>query len=315
MRTLRLAVTAGLVCAAASGSFPAFAEEPVTPQPAAADTAAPGPAAVPAVQAPAETVSAPADLMFVGHNLFTTSYLMPAGRWTVGTYFIGAGVTPWLMAATSPWLLTNYNMLNLVLKAGTPMGGATDRFSFETSAFKTYTGMWNLYKQMSVMFRGAVTHRWNGGWATHFGGSYQYFWNDDNPFSLRPTGWNNDRFTLAVGMLNELDLGGGYTLFIETGCLGTNYKYPFAHVGLSINRRFRWGYIQLGASMSRRAAPGGPKSPSDFSSTADYNSWAQSYYAGGLNSDYTIWQADQWIDFNLQGKTLLHPEIQVQYFF
>ena len=88
-----------------------------------------------------------------------------------------------------------------------------------------------------------------------------------------------------------------------------------APVGLSLNRRFSWGYIQLGASVSRRAAPGAPKSPSDFPSTADYGSWAQGYYAGGDNSDFRIWQYDQQIDFNLQGKTLLHPEIQVQYFF
>ncbi len=301
MRTRSLAVIAGLAAWIAVGLSPARAQEP----------------ALDASQSDAshrsETVSAEA--MPVGHNLFTTSYLMPSGRWTVGNYFLGAGVTPWMMVATSPWLLVNYNMFNLVLKFGTPNGNAINRFSFEASAFKTYTGMWNLYKQMSAWLRGTFTHRWSGGWATHFGGNYQYFWNDDNPFSLRPTGWNSDRYTLSLGMLNELDLGGGYTLFLETGCLGLNYKYPFAHVGISLNRRFSWGYIQFGASVSRRAAPGAPKSPSDFSTTAAYNSWAQTYYSGGGNSDYVIWQFDQSIDWNLQGKTLLHPEIQVQYFF
>src|SRR3954469_24971416 len=54
--------------------------------------------------------------LFIGHNLTPSTDVLPSGRYTVGTYAAGVGLTENLLIATSPWIWSTYNTMNLHLK-------------------------------------------------------------------------------------------------------------------------------------------------------------------------------------------------------
>lgn len=250
-------------------------------------------------------------VMLAGHNLFSTTYLLSKNQLSVGNYILGTGLSSWATLAMSPWLLINYNLVNADLKIGGPIGSDQNRVSFEILGFKSFPGYWfGFGGQESIMLRGNASHRFNSIYCLHLGANYQYFWKDEWPFSLRPYPWNSDRYTLSAGGLHEISLGSSYTLFLETGVLGINHELPYLHAGISINRQFRWGYVQIGFSISRRDVPP-RKSWDEFSTIHAYNEWRHQFVSPvGIDA----WSSSADLPVNYR-RIIPHPEIQVQYIF
>lgn len=236
----------------------------------------------------------------VGHNLSPTPLTLPAGKWSIGNYALAYGLSDSFTVATSPQLAVNYNMPSIDLKKSFELQSAVfPRAALEAMYFKTFPYFWDMFEQESVFLRGVVTAK-IGSLSLHAGAGLQYFFREDAPFSLRPYPWNGDRHTVSLSGLFEYPVAESWGVFVETGVLGMNYQIPFMHAGLSVHRHFDWGYVQIGASLSRR-----PKT--DLGTAQPPNTGP--YSAGA------IWLSDRNEQDDLLNfrTSLWHSEVQVQF--
>jgi len=214
----------------------------------------------------------------VGHNLSATSETLEKGEVSLGNYFVGAGITDNLTIATSPWLIINYNMPMITAKFNHQTKfDYLKQFGFDFSYFKTSSYGMDIFSQESIFSRMIGTFEIGSRYRAHVNFGFQYFFNDDRPFSLRPRDLGSDGellsdepTTISISVLNEISIIDDFGIFVETGVLGTNYKNPYGHIGGSIYYNTERLHLQVGVSYS-------------------------------FQTKYNV------------GNNILHPEIQVQY--
>jgi hypothetical protein len=225
-----------------------------------------------------------------GHNLTPTSYVLPKNHFTVGAYAIAYGITDRLQVSTSPWIDLLYNMPALNVKYAFDGNEIFQQITVDGNLFKTFKFGENKNTQESFMGRVIGSHRFSENYTLHTVGGYQYFWNDERPFSLRLKPGNSDRFTLSLSTLHEFRLIDHLGFFFEAGLLGLNYNKPYLHLGVSSFVYWDWGLIQLGISQSSSLG----KMPDE------------KYPGLDQNAHGTIFSG---VD------TVIHPEIQIQFYF
>ncbi len=223
----------------------------------------------------------------VGHNLTPTTYTAHANTWTIGTFAIGYGINDNVMLATSPWLVAFYNMPNAILRFGTLTHGWFDQWAWEFDYFHTYKYGLNNYQQISVFNKITGTTHFSDYYSLHASVSYQYFFDDTRPFSLRLVPGNNTKYELAIGTLHEIRLSPYFGMFLEIGVLGLNYASPYCQYGASLFWKWSGGYLQLG--LSRSVPIGEPHFPFMYR---------------------LIWE-----DTFTNTISIVHPEIQLQFTF
>jgi hypothetical protein len=228
---------------------------------------------------------------FVGHSLSQTSYTLPKGRWMAGTFALGYGVTNNLTVGTSPWLLTLYNMPNILIRSKIELS-TSSAVGVHVGYMKTAEYFRNEY-EMELLYGNLIySFVVNKSVRTHFQGNLMNFFNETRPFSIRvsrpklATQISFSNITELVAYRNKNhEIGFG----AEIGYLGVNESRPYLHGGLSIYRKTKDLFIQAGLSLSASNNVG----VSDFSYLSRGN-----LPPGG--------------EFR---EILTHPEIQVQYYF
>lgn len=186
-----------------------------------------------------------------GHNLISTTETLPAKQFTVGTYFVGYGVSDQFNVVTNTWLLVFYNMLNVGTRyAFTLSKEAKIRLAFDAVWFKTEEYALNWYRQHSVFARATASKAFSETYELNVSFGYQYYFNRDIAFSLRPVPVNDSETTLNFGTLHEFKINDKWGVFFEAALLGLNYPNKYFHTGLSGYYSWGKGLLQLGFSRS-----------------------------------------------------------------
>lgn len=228
---------------------------------------------------------------FVGHSLTQTSYTLPEGKWMLGTFALGYGLTDDVTLGTSPWLLTLYNMPNVVLRMKKALSTST-AIGAHTGYMKTQEYLQNFYKMEAFYGNLIFSHVFSKNLRTHIQLNAMYFKDDEKPFSIRvenPT----TPVQISLSAVNEIiaykKASIEYGLGLEVGVLGMNEELPYYHGGLSVYRKVKDLFIQVGLSVSATTNV----------STSDFQYVSQ----GNLPS------GDEFREI------MTHPEIQIQYYF
>ncbi len=274
----------------------------------------------------------------IGHNASPTTYVTKADTWTIGNYALGYAISDSLLIATSPWIWTSYNTMNLTAKYIVPISsraraGIFSAYfqSYQSKPFLRCESDWacrddGTFRRLQVsdengfpvrtisnfpwharvdryQFQTLTTHALFGLDLTHTtihaGLKYSYFFNDDNPYSLRmDPGVDAIRGQIDVTALFENRLSERLRLNLEAGTLGLNFLQPYLHVGASIAIVFPRVLVQLGGSLSGRFA--------DFGTSAFFTpAFDQRVHTS----------RDGQLYFSRYLTSAIHPELQVQYFF
>jgi hypothetical protein len=113
--------------------------------------------------------------------------------------------------------------------------------------------------------------------------------------------------------LTEWRFAETWSTFIEAGILGLNHRRVFKHFGLSFTKHWKNAYLQFGASYSwrRKGEKPNPFDPSDTDCQVIANK--------GIG-DCALYRVDEgdpgfYHSYIKYRQWLLHPEIQVQFFF
>lgn len=188
-----------------------------------------------------------ASTILLGHNLTPTTYTLPRGQGTAGSYALGYGLTDQLFVGTSPWIWIGYGMA---------MAEGRYRFLQESGFELTLEGMYfnslpgSRYDQHSTFVRLTGSYRVSDLYTAHLSSGHQYFWDATRPYSLNP--WPGLRpYLPSVSVLNEFRLFDLYGVMAEAGILGLNYPAPERHLGISAFYKNTWLLIQLGISETR----------------------------------------------------------------
>lgn len=184
-----------------------------------------------------------------GHNLSPTSYTLEGGEVSAGSYALALGIGDNWTLGTSPWMITQYNMPCIISRFGFDTNNeAIQRVSLEFDYFKTFPYFFNTYNQESTMTRLTVTHQFSSQYTMHLTAGYQYFMNANTPFSLRMISNSTDMKTISLSSLHEVSFTSRDGLMFEAGMLGVNYPIPYFHTGISLYKKWRGGFFQIGVS-------------------------------------------------------------------
>jgi hypothetical protein len=168
--------------------------------------------------------------VLLGHNLTSTSYTLKKNQLTVGTYLVGYGITDSFMISTSPWIDLLYNMP--MINARYLVTQLDDfRVLVDANYFKTFPYLRNMYEQNSTFARIVASEKFSSFYTLHGSFGYQYFWDENAPYSLDPTPGN--QFTTSLSTLHEMHWFKHAGTFFEAGVLGMNYPTPYLHLGVS----------------------------------------------------------------------------------
>ncbi|MCB0422442.1 MAG: hypothetical protein KDD61_15690 [Bdellovibrionales bacterium] len=222
-----------------------------------------------------------------GHNLGVTTQTLNRGDVTLGNFVAGVGVTDNFTIATSPWLLNSYNMYSLVSRYRYAI---QDNLSlgWQMVYFKTDTFYPNIYQMEAISNSVTLGFQINPIYQFNLTVNHSFFWDETIPYSLRLEPFTDDPYQFSISTLQVIEILENYGASIELGVLGANYKYPYAHAGLSIHYMTTSWLMQFGISASAIA---------------------------GTFDVYTQTQAQATIDEPNAVATVIHPEIHIQYFF
>lgn len=222
-----------------------------------------------------------------GHNLAVTTQTLKKGSLTFGNFAAGIGVTDNLTIATSPWLLNSYNMYSLIGRARWQWSQNID-LGWQVAYFKTDTFYPNIYQMEAISNWWTVGYQPSKRYSLSVSLHHAFFMDETIPFSLRQEPFTDEPYQFSLSTLQTVSVMENYGLGIEAGVLGLNYKYPYAHLGISAHFQWPSWLVQLGVSASA------------IISSLDV---------------YTQTQADsQFIEAGA-ATTVIHPEINLQYFF
>ncbi|MBL7716311.1 MAG: hypothetical protein JNL01_12670 [Bdellovibrionales bacterium] len=247
----------------------------------------------------------------LGHNLTPTTRTLKAGEVTAGWGVTGYGITDQWMVFTSPWMIIGYSIPLIGAKYARALDlGPIRSASFEFGSFNTLTFLqWRRfarYSQRSNMARLTFENRINERVQFFLAASMQHFTDSRVAFSLRPPPTNRTPITSSVSGLLMAEISEKFILGVESGILGVNYPNPYFHTGVSVAYRWKSGYAQLGASYSmqltRHLVPFDPNK--DALTYSDYQVRSV-FFPEVLYVNET----------QIRPVGVLHPEIQLQFFF
>ena len=246
----------------------------------------------------------------VGHNVSTTTVTLPKNEISVGTMFVGFGVTDNWLLGISPFVLSTYQMYNVASRWAWTID--QDRILLGVEYFKTFGDesdtdrRWQDYCDATLVSSSGAKNCHPEGFNTfkmeawdikltygrqilsdyrlNVTASYYYYIDDERPFSLRMDPQNNDRYAANLTSLHELRFSRNFYLNLEGGVWGMNYQYPYLHYGGTLNFQSdnRKGLIAFGASVTQ--------SPS-----------------------FPVAKAKKF--YNYDSRQSVHPEMQLQYYF
>jgi len=208
-----------------------------------------------------------------------------------GTFALGYGVTNNLTLGTSPWLLTIYNMPNLIARTKIELS-TSSAIGFHVGYMKTEKYLRNDYSM--ELYYGNLIYSFvvSRSFRTHFQANFMNFLNEARPFSIRVSR-PRDAVQTSLSNITEVVVhrqkGYELGLGVEAGYLGVNESRPYMHGGISVYRKTKGLMLQAGISLSASNNVG----VSDFSYIGRGN-----LPAGG--------------EFR---EILTHPEVQIQYYF
>jgi hypothetical protein len=226
-----------------------------------------------------------------GHNMSPNSYTLNKGGCTVGPYAAACGITDDLTLGSSTWLYWNYNMYSAFFRAGYNLNSEW-RASIQSAYLKTFdVGKYLGYVMESSRSHLTLSHKRSSIITVHYNVTYEYFFDETLPHSMRREPLKNDPYQLSATALLEYEASKDYLLHYETGIHGVNYHYPQLLVGFSGGRKFKNSFLQIGVSMT-----GTPKAY--FTSNRFDSSRVNSRTRNFMKYDFSV-----------------HPEFQWQYVF
>jgi len=189
---------------------------------------------------------------FLGHSLTQTSYTLRKNKAMAGTFAFAYGLTDQITVATSPYLLSLYNMPNIIIRTGAMMSERT-KIGVHFGYMKTQKYLENDYDMENAYSNFILTRKWSRLSASHFQLNTMYFMEESRPFSIRvprPT----SPLQVSLSVLNEFSFYKRYQnefgLGLEFGVLGLNEVLPYNHLGFSFYRKFKSVIFQAGLSVS-----------------------------------------------------------------
>jgi hypothetical protein len=220
----------------------------------------------------------------LGHNLTSNGRTLKSGQTSLGSLYVAHGITDNITVGTSPFVVSNFEMFNLMLRAGFDLS-ARDRISFDASYFKTFGGEEIPQEPTCYLFiePGSTEEDWSEDDIECFPSdpfftgfimeamslkttysrqmlrsyrmsttlSYFFYWDERNPFSFRMDPANGDEFALNLSTLHEFRITDLFYINYELGLWGLNYQYPYTHTGLTLNLQAQEWLFGFGASVTR----------------------------------------------------------------
>lgn len=222
-----------------------------------------------------------------GHNLSPTTEILNARLCTAGFYFTGCGATDQLTLGFSPWMLSFYNLENLVLKYQHSFENL-GTFSHQLAYFNSNAKLGLRYKQKSFSYWFSHATLNMDPYKMYSTFNYMYFFTEESPFSLRREPFNKQAAQFTFSTLHQFVISEKTNVNLELGVLGLNYAFPNLIAGASWEHRpnENWS-IQLGGSISKRLTD-----PSYMDPNQMYIREIENYF-----------------------NTSVHPEMQIQYWF
>lgn len=216
-----------------------------------------------------------------GHLVTGTIDTLNKKQSTVGTHLIGYGLTDYITFGIAPVSYIGYQMHGAFLRTrlfdSNYYGIGTDVLYFDSldgteessSPFQQTSWNYKLNQRFNIL----------DGLTLYLTAGYQYFIDDESPFSLRPDpqgrfitfasktrgeyefkqkDFNNrprDPSTTSITLMPSIRTGRHSFINLEYGIVGTNYDYPLRHVGMSINFEQDRSDWSLGLSKTSRSTP------------------------------------------------------------
>jgi len=246
----------------------------------------------------------------IGHLLTSNNYTLPQNGTSIGSMYAGYGITDQWTVVTSPFVWASFYMLNFTSRYATSIS-TREKIGFDLGYFKTLESHTSEYKGLcSRTYSGAqidacaqqlertrgfknfqmeaastklsYTRLLRPSYRFSFSLSYFYYWDDRRPFSLRMDPQNNDKYSLSLTTLHEIQINKKKYINLEAGFWGLNYHFVYYHIGASYSYQTENWLWSLGASSTLN--PSFPKNRER--------------------------------EFNFYNSSIaIHPEIQIQYFF
>lgn len=203
----------------------------------------------------------------IGHNLSTNNHTLNKNQLSVGTLYLGYGVTDHFSIGTSIFVLSSYEMYNVIARYAWNTS-TREKLGVDFAYFKTFGGKEHQYilcanNDCSTMttrpyytgflmeaaaLKLTYTRQISDDYRFNATLSYFYYFDDRRPFSFRMDPAKSDPFALNLTSLNEFKIKKNFYINLEGGFWGLNYRYLYYHAGISLNFQNSGGIIGIGAS-------------------------------------------------------------------
>lgn len=244
-----------------------------------------------------------------GHNLSSTSDLLPPGHCSIGIPVTACGLFRGLSLGTSPWMYMDYNMFSIALRALIAEDEEQNRWAAQGSYFKTYEKReagnrlaLSTYQMEAAWLMLIRTWRMSEHYRLHGNLHANYYFDEKLPFSLRRPYARPSPFQFNLTLLHQMDLVSGWFVFGEMGLLDFARAPLHIHAGASLGK-------QIGGLSARAGFSLTGSGPALFSPTnrRDYQQALRFQSIEGYDGEIDPWRA--------QYDYAIHPEFSLQYTF
>ena len=139
-----------------------------------------------------------------GHNLSPTTETLSDKQMAIGFLFTGFGLNENLTIGTSPWMIYDYNMLNLAVRFSNDIT-ENSSFGFQTHYFNTFNedkvDKYTTYKMEAISQFFTYSYKLTPKTNLIFNINPIYFFNEEMPFSLRRVEATKDSYQLNTTVL------------------------------------------------------------------------------------------------------------------
>lgn len=230
-----------------------------------------------------------------GHNLSPSTYTLPAGKMTLGNTVAGAALGNRVTLGFSPWLVFDYNMPNLVLRAQLPLTKQLPS-TLQLMYLKTASIFLKRYSMEAIGLWWTLLFEVSNIYRIHTGPQVFVFLEEAVPFSLRREPYKNDAYQWSWTSLHEVTLSPTWSFQGEFALVGMNYWYPNLHFGTSLVKKYPHWILQAGLSATGIAA----------------------YLNRGVHQVYNAYKdtgATFSVEDTYRAAVSVHPEVQIQWIF
>ncbi len=211
----------------------------------------------------------------VGHLLASNNQLLEKKQWGLGTMYAGYGVSESTTVAVSPFVLFDFNMINLQTRSVWQLT-STSRFGLDLGFYKSINPEKSEYHdycvansptvplnncteniermigykkfKMEALALKATYSQLFGSYRSSATLAYFHYIDDERPFSFRMDPANSDKYAVSITSLHEFKVGLRRYLSFEAGFWGLNYQHPYYHTGLTYNYQTENWVFSFGAS-------------------------------------------------------------------